>query len=596
MGRFYRRFWPFVRAQRWLIGGGFAALIAQILLRLLEPWPLKFVIDEIVKANPEKAVELPFYGAANTDTVIIVAAIALVLVTGLRSLTSYWSKVSFAVAGNSTLTRIRAKLFTHMQLLSLDFHNQARGGDLVARVVGDVGMVKEVTVNAVMPLLASLLVMSGMLAVMLWLNVTLTLVIVAMAPVLWFLTSRRSSKIGRVARKNRHREGAIAATTAETLTAIKTVQTLAIQDQISERFAEHNNASMRQGAKVAKLSAGLERSVDLLIAVGTAVALWFGAQQVLKSALTPGELLVFLFYLKRGFRPMRDYAKYSARLAKASAAAERVIEILDQIPRENDSSNGQPAPNFSGLVAFDSVSFNHSDGSMGLEDANFIIEPGETVLIVGPSGSGKSTLLNLLMRLYSPQSGTISVDGIDIATLNAESYRNQFNVVLQDGLLFTSSVRDNIALLRPEATDEEVIEAARLAHAHEFIERLPDGYDTVIGERGVSLSRGQRQRLAIARAAIRAAPILVFDEPTTGLDTVAESAVITSIESLSRGMTTFIVAHRPPDGLSVDRLLVVRNGRLSEYTDVSAAMAGDARFHKLFEVDSPTEMNTGIAS
>lgn len=583
LGQFFVRFWPILRAESGLLASGFLALLAQTLFRLLEPWPLKFVIDEVINPEVSSGVQLPGIGAVDSSAVIILAALSLVAITGLRSTLGYRSKVNFAVAGNRTLTRIRSLLFCHLQHLSLAFHQRERGGDLVTRVVGDVGMLKEVTVNAVMPLVASVLVLTGMIGVMLFLNVTLTLIVLALAPLLWLVTSRRSKQITRVARKNRRREGAIAATASESLTAIKTVQALSAHDNFERRFTAHNNASMRQGAKVAKMSAALERSVDLMIAVATAVALWFGANLVMTSALSPGELLVFLFYFKRGFRPMRDYAKYSARLAKAAAAAERVTEILDQVPLEQDVEHVVEAPNFRGEIEFDDVSFAYDDGTIGLRNASLTIAPGETAMIMGPSGSGKTTLLNLLTRLYLPQSGTIRIDGHPISDFSTRSYRAQFGMVLQDGMLFSATVNENIALLQPDASAEEIMAAARLACADEFIERLPDGFDTLLGERGLSLSRGQRQRIAVARAAICPAPVLVLDEPTTGLDAANETAVMEGVAKLASRSTTILVTHRYPRNLKVDRLFLMRDGLLIEQTDRNYSLADEGAFRQLFE-------------
>lgn len=574
--RFFARFWSHIRRERWLIGGGLAALLLQTVMRLLEPWPLKFVIDEIVKVGPAVTTQVPGIGETDTSTLLIICALALIVITALRSSLGFRSKVNFAKAGNRVLTRIRSQVFKHMQLLPLDFHYRERGGDLVTRLVGDVGMIKDVTVNAMMPLLASILVLLGMLVVMYVLDPQMTLIVLCMGPLLWFMTATRNKKITQVARKNRRREGALAATAAESLTAIKTVQTLSVDDHFMQQFSDHNNASLKQGAKVATMTAGLERSVDLLIAAGSAFALWFGARQVIGQIITPGELLVFLFYMKRGFRPMRDYAKYSARLGKASAAAERVVEILNETPISKSENEGRIAAEISGDIEFQNVCYSYPDASPGLLNANFRIRAGETVMIIGPSGGGKSTLLNLLLNLHRPQRGKILVDGIDIDSFSTDSYRSQFNVVVQDGLLFSASVKENIALSRPDASMEEIEAAATLANADDFIDKLPAGYQTRVGERGVSLSQGQRQRIAIARAAIRSAPMLILDEPTTGLDPVNERAVCNSIGKLANNRTTLWVTHSPPDEVSFDRIFIVRDGRVYEAADFDFDVAGDA--------------------
>lgn len=357
----------------------------------------------------------------------------------------------------------------------------------------------------------------------------------------------------------------MAATFAESINAIKTVQALSLEKTFSRAFTDESERSLKQDVKGKRLSASLERSLDVIIALATAGVLYYGTVLVLRKALSPGELLVFLAYLKSAYRPVQDFAKYAGRLGKASAAGERVLDLLQRVPDVHDMPGAVRAPTFAGHLVFEGVSFGYEDGRPLMEDIHLEIEPGQHVVIAGPSGAGKTTLLSLILRLYDPIRGRILIDGRDIREFTLESLRSQIGVVLQDNVLFAATVRDNIAYACPGATLQEVESAARLANAHEFITALPKGYETVLGERGVTLSQGQRQRIAIARAAIRRAPILILDEPTSGLDKQNEKAVLEALARLNSRRTTFLVTHDLSHAVEADLVLFVQAGRIVEH-------------------------------
>lgn len=553
-------FWPHVRKHKPLLAGSFAALIGEVLLRLLEPWPLKFVFDRILPSPNTQPIDLPL----SVPTQLAIAAGAVVAISGLRALLSYWETVGFAQVGNYALAKVRNQLYRHVQFLSLSFHTKAKAGDLVVRMMGDISMLQDVAVTALMPLAAKILIMVSMFGLMFWVNWKLALVGLAVLPLFWLRTVRLGRRIQEVARKQRHQEGAMAAAAAESITSIKVVQAFSMEEKFASAFSQVSEKSLTETARGTKLSASLERSVDLLVAVATALVIWYGAGLVLKGELTAGSLILFLAYLRHTYRPLQDFAKYTARLAKASAASERVMELLDRVPEVTDAPDAIPAPAFRGGVEFRDVSFRYEKETAALDHLSLKVEPGQKCALVGPSGSGKTTIASLLLRLYDPESGSVQIDGQDVRRYTVESLRTQMAVVLQENVLFGLSLRENIAFGAPNATAEDIWEAAALANATEFIDRMPEGLDTVIGERGVTLSQGQRQRIAIARAAIRRVPILIMDEPTTGLDKTNERLVREALERLSEGRTTFLITHDLSHAVGADKIVYLEHGRMVE--------------------------------
>lgn len=597
IGRILKRFSPYIRKQQSLITLSMLALFGEIALRLLEPLPLKFIFDELFVQQAGGAVlhPVPLIGALDTRSLLLLCAIAIVALAGIRGIAAYWSTVGFALAGNRVLTEIRSVLYTHLQTLSLSFYSRTRSGDLTLRVISDVAVLQEVVVTALLPLLANCLILLGMVGVMFWLNAQLAILGLTLLPIFWFSTFRLTQRIRAVSKQQRQREGSMAATAAESIGAIKLVQALSLQDKFTTVFTHQNQKSLKEGVKAKRLSAQLERTVEVLLATATALVLWRGAELVLRNALTPGDLLVFLTYLKNAFKPVRDFAKYIGRLAKASAAGDRILDLLDQAPDIYDLPEAKPAPRLAGAVQFDNVSFAYEPGYSVLQDISFTVKPGQRVAIVGYSGSGKSTLTTLLLRLYEPDQGTILIDNQDIRRYTLESLRTQMSVVLQDSLLFAASVWDNIAYGASTATEADVIAAAKLANAHEFILNLPQGYDTILGERGVTLSGGQRQRLSIARSAIRQAPILILDEPTTGLDKANEQEVIDALERLSVGRTTFLIVHDLELAARADFIFYMERGRLVERGTHEALMQLNDRYAALYRLQA-TERQYAAAS
>jgi ATP-binding cassette subfamily B protein len=585
--RILRRFWPQIRKQLPLIGGSLLALLAEIGLRLLEPWPLKFIFDRVIVTSPDsRSVDLGLGDTGQTVGQLALAVLAVVLIAGLRAGASYLNTVSLALAGNRVAMEIRTRLYRHLLHLSLSYHSRARSGDLLTRIMSDIGRLQEVAVTALLPTLVHSLTLVGMVGLMFWMNWPLALMALAVFPLFFLSTLRISGRIREVARKQRRREGAMAATAAESIGAIEVVQAFCLEDTLERTFSAASRKSFKEGVRGKRLASRLERTVDVLIAIDQALVLGYGAWLVLRGASTPGDLLVFLSYLKGAFRPMRDLAKYTGRLAKATAASERVLDVLDTPSDVTDLPGATPAPTFYGETCFENVCFGYELSHPVLKDISFEALPGQCVALVGPSGSGKSTLASLLLRLHDPQLGCIRIDGADLRTYTLSSLRAQISIVLQESTLFGVSIRDNITCGLQDVTPEQVEIAARLANAHDFIMELPAGYDTVLGERGVTLSGGERQRIAIARAAVREAPIVILDEPATGLDNENEHAVQEALERLTWGRTTFLIAHDLRSTERADLILYLDRGRIAECGTHRELMRQRGRYAAMYNLQS----------
>jgi ATP-binding cassette, subfamily B, bacterial len=585
-----RYFWPALRQERMLMACSLLALLASIIFQLLEPWPLKLVLDRVAPhKHAAGARHMPeLFETLSPTQLITVAAISLVLVVWLRAVCDYYNNVGFAIIANRAVSSVRETLYRHIQALPLSFHTQARTGDLLSRVTGDIKLIRDVAITAILPLLGSVLVLTGMVAVMLMVNWQLALLAMLVLPMFAFSTVRQGGRIHQAARQQRQREGALAATASEAISAVHVVQALSLESHFEAGFVNQNTKSVKDGVMSQRASAKLEWTTDVLIAAATSFVLWVGAKSVIDGQMSSGSLIMFLFYLKRGFRPLQDFAKYSARIAKAAAAGERIVELLEITPDIADAPDAQKAPPIAGRLQFDHLRFCYSSGALVFDDLHLTIEPGQFVAVVGTSGAGKSTLLNLVPRMYDPTAGTVRIDGQDIRRWTLASLRSQMSVVLQDTVLFAANVYDNIALGALGVSSEQIEVAARLASAHNFVSALPSGYETMLGERGVNLSHGQRQRIAIARAAVRDAPLLLLDEPTTGLDEENERVVRDALQRLAKGRTTLLVTHDLRDVTTADLIVFIERGRVLEQGTHQQLLSQGGRYATMFRLQNET--------
>ena len=550
---------PDVAPHKKLAAGGIVALLFEVAFRVLEPWPLKFVVDAVsVSLGVDQGEHI---GTPATWPLLIGCAVALIFFVGMRALCNYLATVSFALVGSRASTMLRARLFHHVQGLSQGFHSRNRSADTVQRLVGDVGKLQEVAVTAGLPLVANVITLFSMLIVMMVMDFWLSLVVVAALIVFPLISRSTTARITSASRTTRKAEGQLANTAQESLAAISVVQAYSLQEHLSKRFTAANKKSLRDGVKARRLAARLERGTDVIVGVATAAIMIGGAYRVMEGAMSIGDLVLFTTYLKTTMKPLRDMAKYTGRIARASASGERVADLLDRVSDIQNPQRAYAPKEVLGYVEFKDVETTYGKNKV-LRGLDLFVKSGESVAVIGPSGAGKSTLVSLLIRAQDPSWGTVSVDGHPVDSLDLETLRQNVSLLHQEAILFTGTIWENIRMGRFDATDEEIVEAAKAANAHSYIMKLPDGYETVVGERGGTLSGGQRQRIAIARALLRDAPIVVLDEPTTGLDPAASRKVLDAIGRLIEGRTTLAVTHDAEVACRSSRVIWVEEGRI----------------------------------
>ncbi|MFF3002075.1 ABC transporter ATP-binding protein [Kitasatospora sp. NPDC057940] len=569
----FRRFWPYTKGgRRWLVVLLVLVAVGPA-IEAMEIWLFKIVIDDMLIPH-----------RLNLFLPIALAYAGLTLVSGVLG---FAQRVISTWVSERFLLILRSDVFRHIQGLSLGFFERRRLGDVLSRVTGDVDAVETFLLSGIVNALGQLArlgIYVGLLLVLRW---DLTLVALVAAP-LFFLTARRFAKLIRAAsRERRRRSGSISAVTEETLGNIALVQAYNRQDWEHARFQRESIGRYHAAMASTRIGALYGPTVDFVELLGGLVVMGLGAWELVHGRLTFGGLIVFLTLLSRLYGPIQSMSGLGNTFYAASAAAERIIELLDQRPQVTDPATPRPLGRARGGIEFDDVTFRYPDvEASALSEVSFAVAPGETLALVGASGAGKSTVAKLLLRFYDPDDGAVRLDGLDLRDLALTDLRENVAVVLQETLVFHGTVRENIAYGRPEASEAEILEAARAADAHEFITRFPDGYDTLVGQRGRLLSGGQRQRIAIARAMVRDAPVLILDEPTTALDAESSQRIMGPLHLLMADRTTIIISHNLLTVRDADQIVLLDQGRIvahgthAELLLSSPVYAGLHRLHQ----------------
>jgi len=568
------------------------AMLGEAVTDILEPWPIKIVVDNIQQSNklPGRlgGVITGLFGQNHYAVLnFAVAAVAVIAIVGAVS--SYFEKYLTTSVSQWVGHDLRRTLYHHIQWLSLAEHDESRTGDLITRVTSDIEVVQDFISAALLGILVNVLTLVGMIGVMFYLNWRFTLIALSVSPVLFLVVYYYTRRIKRASRAVRKKESELLSLVEEVLTSIRVVKAFAREEYEQKRFESESLENVEAGLQARSVKAKLAPVVTVIVAIGTCLVLWYGARLALVGQLTIGTLIVFLLYLGKMYKPMRDLSKMTDTVSKAMVGYERIQEVLEIESRVRDEPGARQAPKFKGQIEFAQVSFNYGGDTEKpiLKDISFKIEAGQVAAFVGPSGAGKTTLLSLIPRFYDPVSGHIGIDGTDIRRYRLKSLRDQISFVLQETLLFRATIWENIAYGKPGAPPKEIKRAAELANAQEFIEEMPDGYDTMVGERGVTLSGGQRQRIAIARAVIRDTPILILDEPTVGLDAASERSVIEALDKLMKGRTSVVIAHHLSTIRHADVIFVINDCELVEQGTHEALLANNGVYAELHRIQTP---------
>ncbi|HEY2359556.1 MAG TPA: ABC transporter ATP-binding protein [Candidatus Angelobacter sp.] len=584
-GRFYR----VVREHLVEVKGRLSiAALCTVLLAfadLLRPWPLKLIFDYILFKKPIPHSLSFMHGLLSHGQIasIIIISSGIVAISLLKSFAAYSQTHIVSQIGFRFAHSLRRALFVHLQRLSLSFHARMRSGELLTNITSDTNVLRDALIEFVLTFVSEFLTLLGMIAIMVTVNWRLSLIVLAVSPVLVFLSLLRYRKIRDSARRQRRAEGQIAAKASEVLSSMHLVQAFGRGSYEKERFESDSAEALKESVRTARLEAAAARAADLTVAVGTWAVVLVGSLEALRGQMTPGNVLVFAAYMNSMYTPIRNLAKLSSRVSRAAVTGRRIADVMDLEPHVKDAADAIEAANLKGGISFDNVSFAYDTGEPVLKNVSFSVAPGQHVALLGRSGSGKSTLSALTLRLYDAQTGSITIDGVDIRKYRLESLRQEFGIVLQDSLLFATTVRENIAYGKLDATKQEIVAAAKAANAHDFIMELENGYDTVVGERGTTLSGGQRQRIAIARTFIRNMPILILDEPMTGLDIESESTVREALQRLMAGRTSILITHDLEAAAGADLILLLADGRIMEQGSHRELLAREGQYRDLWE-------------
>jgi ABC-type multidrug transport system fused ATPase/permease subunit len=556
-----------LRPRRRTIAVILTAMLVQMAMGLATPWPLKVIIDNVVgNHRPPAWIAwiLPILGGASKAHIAAAAGIVTVLIAAATGVAlyvaSYFTETLAQCIGND----LRVRLYHHLQQLSLAYYDTTRVGSILSTLTSDVQTLQSFASTSTLNIFTDSLTLIGMVVVMFWLRWDFALIALAVTPLLALFVFRVNKAVRAAVKEVRTRQSDLLATLQEGLQSIEVVQAFGREEYEEEQLRKVSMDTVIAWLKARRVSSLLSPVVGLIVAVSTGLVMWRGALLILGGVMTLGALTVFLSYLAKFFQPVRELTQMTNTIAQVSVAFQRVLAVCDADKTIPERPMPSDPPPFKGEIVFENVAFGYDPAAPVLRDINFTIDAGQTVGIVGPTGSGKSTAVGLIPRFRDADAGTITIDGTDIRDYKLHGLRTQIGFVLQDTVLLRGTIRDNIAFGRPDATDDDIVLAAKLANADEFIMRMADGYESVVGDRGKTLSGGQRQRIGIARALIRNNPILILDEPTAALDAESEELVVEALERLMEGRTVITIAHRLSTLRAADKIIVLKDGVVAE--------------------------------
>jgi ABC-type multidrug transport system fused ATPase/permease subunit len=588
LGETLSNFTPFLKTRRRGLLLALLVLLAETGTSLAQPWPLALALDYVLNENKELPGFWPDSLSGGAHLLAGTAFLLVFIMTASRGLTSF-RRYLLQRLGQETVFDMREALYEKVHDLGLDYHGKKRTGDTITRVTSDVKEVRSLLVDSIVEVGSSFFILLGMLVVMMWMSPQLTLLALLTVPFLFLAVKRYRSALVERMRVVRAKEGAIASVIQEAVTGIRAVKIFGREEDELERFRTESEESLRASVDSSLIEAKFSIVLGIVGGFGTALVLYLGALQVLSGALSVGQLTVFVAYLGLFLSPLWALSRQANQIGKSLVSGERIIELLGAEPSVKESPDAVPAPAFEGRVTFEDVYFAYEDeASAVLKGIDFDVEAGSRVALVGLSGAGKTTVTSLIARLYDPQRGRVLIDGEDIRQFTLKSLRDSITFVPQEPMLFRATVAENIAYGKSGATREEIERAADLAGADEFVRELPEGYDTLLSERGESLSGGQRQRISIARAMLKESPILILDEPQSGLDAEAAVAVEESWRALTEGRTTFVIAHELRLVRNVEGIFVIEDGSVAQvgaHEELLASGGLYARLHALQERD-----------
>ena len=566
----YLRLLAYIKPYRKRLAAAVVCIIMAAGANLYLPWIIKDMIDDVLMSKDMLMLNL------------IAAGILVVMFT--RGVFYYGQSYLVSYVGQRVIIDVRSVLFRKFQKMPLSYYDRQQTGTVMSYITNDVSAMQSAIVDNLIELVTESSILIGSLGMMIYLDWKLSLLTLMTIPLVGFAMKIFGRKLKRSSTVIQERAAEITSLLQESISAIRVVKSFVRETYEIRRFEEQNWRNFQAAMKNVKLSSLLTPTVEFLAAIAVTFIVWFGGYEVVNEVITAGELVAFLTYAVNLANPVKRLSRVYAAIQKAMAAADRVFEVMDLDEKITDVPGAKPLPPIQGQVEFKDITFSYKEGQPALQHISLKAEPGQMIALVGPSGSGKSTIANLIPRFYDVDSGTIAIDGHDIRQVTADSLREQIGLVPQETMLFSTTVMENIRYGRLDATDEEVVEAARAANAEEFIKDLPEGYDTKLGERGLNLSGGQRQRLAIARAILKNPRVLILDEATSALDTESEKIVQDALDKLMVGRTSFVIAHRLSTIFNADQIFVVENGQLREHGTHEELLAAGGLYSNLYNI------------